>query len=30
VTEARGSSYVDGVVLAAGEVRQVTFRLTRQ
>jgi hypothetical protein len=30
VAEARGSSYVDGVVLAGGEVRHVTFRLTRQ
>ncbi|MBU6367351.1 MAG: hypothetical protein KJT01_14145 [Gemmatimonadetes bacterium] len=30
VTEARGSSYVDGLVLTGGEVRHVTFRLTRQ
>lgn len=30
VTEARGSSFVDGLVLTGGEVRPVTFRLTRQ
>ena len=30
VTEAAGSSYVDGVVLAAGEQRALTFRLARR